>query len=43
MSVAVLELLQKTVDVQAQLVGTDEKRAHIELQANLCSVLTVMI
>ncbi len=38
-----IQALEGTVAMQSQLVGTDDKRAHIEFQANLCSVLTVSI
>jgi importin subunit beta-1 len=37
----ILEKLEKNIAVQNQFVGQDDKRAHLELQANLCSVLTV--
>jgi importin subunit beta-1 len=41
LTTSILEYLNKTVEMQGQLVGADDKRAHLELQANLCSVLTV--
>jgi importin subunit beta-1 len=43
LTTAVLQTLERTVAMQGQLVGTDEKRAHIEFQANLCGVLTVCL
>ena len=41
LTTAVVQSLEKTVQVQTTLVGSDEKRLHIEYQASLCSVLTV--
>ena len=39
----VLQLLQSSIDIQSQLVGSDEKRNHTELQGYYCSVLTCII
>jgi importin subunit beta-1 len=40
LTMAILERLEKTGQDAAQIVGADDRRAHLELQANLCSVLT---
>ena len=40
---ALLGRLKETVNAQNQIVGSDERRAHFEFQANICSVLTSCI
>lgn len=42
LTMAILERLENTTteEVLGQLVGSDDRRTHLELQANLCSVLT---
>ncbi|KAJ3081638.1 karyopherin beta [Quaeritorhiza haematococci] len=39
----VLGRLESTLAMQNQLVGPDDKIAHLEMQANLCSVMTSII
>ena len=41
LTLAVVERLEHTSRMQDQIVGADEKRVMLEIQANLCSVLTV--
>ncbi|CAG8581787.1 354_t:CDS:10, partial [Dentiscutata heterogama] len=39
----ILDRLDATISAQNQIVGSDERLAHSELQSNLCSVLTSII
>ncbi|OLL24259.1 Importin subunit beta-1 [Neolecta irregularis DAH-3] len=39
----VLDRLERTIAIQSQIVGQDERNNHIELQSNLCSLLTNII
>jgi len=39
----VLDRLEHTIAIQNQIVGQDERNNHIELQSNLCSLLTNII
>ena len=43
LAVHVLDRLEKTIATQAQLLGGDDRRAHHEIQANLCNVLTSVL
>ncbi|KAK9709325.1 karyopherin Kap95, partial [Basidiobolus ranarum] len=40
LSVAILDRLDATIAQQNQIIGIDEKNNHLELQSNLCAVLT---
>ena len=40
LTMVILERLEKTGEDISQIVGADDRRVHLELQANLCSVLT---
>ena len=41
LTILVLDRLEKSIAMQNQLVGGDDRRAHHDFQANLCNVLTV--
>lgn len=43
LAIHVLDRLEKTIATQAQLLGGDDRRAHHEIQANLCNVLTSVL
>ncbi|CAG8604106.1 16120_t:CDS:10 [Acaulospora morrowiae] len=43
LTVTILDRLEATIQAQNQIVGSDERLAHSELQSNLCSVLTSII
>ncbi|RKP02570.1 hypothetical protein CXG81DRAFT_29479 [Caulochytrium protostelioides] len=42
LAVAVLDQLEQTLGMTAQLVGMDDRRIHAEMLANLCSVVTAV-
>ncbi|KAF9904396.1 karyopherin beta [Linnemannia zychae] len=43
LSTSILDRLEQTIAVQNEIVGVDERNSHMELQSNLCSVLTNVI
>ncbi|KAF9325333.1 karyopherin beta [Linnemannia elongata] len=43
LSTSILDRLEQTIAVQNEIVGVDERNSHLELQSNLCSVLTNVI
>ncbi|CAI2165648.1 6370_t:CDS:10 [Funneliformis geosporum] len=43
LTVTILDRLDATIQATTQIVGSDERHAHSELQSNLCSVLTSII
>ncbi|CAG8433275.1 4156_t:CDS:10 [Diversispora eburnea] len=43
LTITIIDRLDSTIQAQNQIIGTDERMAHSELQSNLCSVLTSII